>query len=889
MLKKKGCIFSLILFSTIIFNSCRYDDSDLWNSVNDLESRVTSLEQMCNQMNTNITSLQTILYALQENDYITAVNPLYEGENHIGYTIEFTKSPTVTIYHGKDGQDGINGADGLNGNDGANGTDGYTPKIGISQDVDGHYYWILDGDWLLDDNGNKVLAEGLPGPKGNDGKDGKDGIDGKDGVDGEDGKDGKDGQTGTSGANGADGQNGITPQFKIQEGDWYLSLDNGITWEYLGRATGDKGETGEKGEKGDKGDKGDPGSVIGGTSSGDAMFSGIDYTSSQEYVIFNLADGTLIKIPTWYAYEELKILCSQMNENISSLQSIVNAIKDNDYLLAVDPKMEDGKQVGYILTFAKSGAKEIYNGKDGAAGKDGDKGADGKDGHTPQIGVKEDSGTLYWSVDGEFLKDADGNNIPVTGKDGADGKDGQKGDKGDKGDNGDKGDKGETGEKGETGAAGSPGKDGITPQIKIEDGEWKVSTDGGETWESLGSAKGEKGDTGAAGKNGKDGDSFFQSVNNEDPDYLVLTLANGTEIKVPKSTNLSISLDVETPLAVKTNSTIEIGYRISGNTNSLQVEALSSGNVKAKISSSSSAQGTLTIMTGSTLDEYDKVVMLVSNGQRTIMSTITFEASILRVMNGAIEEIPIEGGSVTITVETNLNYQVKIPSSAQKWIQQTPTRSLRQESITFEIENNLYTPREALIELVDNEGNLLETVLIKQAGGSNIYIPDSGFLDYCVQADIDKNRDRIITVEEAAAATQLIITSTYNVNSLEGIEYFINIDILRINDNNLSSLDVSKCTKLKELQCNNNKLEYLNVSGCTELIRFYCSSNQLTSLDVSKTNLGESGDTYPLNCSNNPSLKTLYLKKGWSINGITDDKKRSASYIPDDTDIQFVE
>lgn len=84
-----------------------------------------------------------------------------------------------------------------------------------------------------------------------------------------------------------------------------------------------------------------------------------------------------------------------MNENIKSLETLIKAIDESDYVVSVDPLMENGKEVGYVIKFAKNGEIRIYHGKDGAAGKDGADGQDGNDG-----------------VDGS------------DGKDGADGQDG---------------------------------------------------------------------------------------------------------------------------------------------------------------------------------------------------------------------------------------------------------------------------------------------------------------------------------------------------------------------------------------------------------------------------------------------------------------------------------
>lgn len=55
-------LFILAALSVVaIFSSCEYDDDDIWDSVHGLEDRVARLEELCKQMNTNISSLQTIV------------------------------------------------------------------------------------------------------------------------------------------------------------------------------------------------------------------------------------------------------------------------------------------------------------------------------------------------------------------------------------------------------------------------------------------------------------------------------------------------------------------------------------------------------------------------------------------------------------------------------------------------------------------------------------------------------------------------------------------------------------------------------------------------------------------------------------------------------------
>ena len=509
-------IILLLLSLCTVFSACqKFDDKDIWDSINSLDERVTALEQLCREMNTNIEALQALVKAQENQDYITNVSPIHEGGKVIGYTISFANGDPITIYHGqdgKDGQDGTDGKDGADGEDGKDGKDGQTPVIGVMQDTDGIYYWTLNGQWLLDDNGQKIKAVGT------------------DGQDGENGNDGAPGQDGTP------GQDGITPQLKIEDGKWFVSYDNGASWIEVGQATGDQGPQGETGATGPQGPQGNPG--VG----GDSMFINVDYSSDAAYVIFVLSNGTEIKVPTWSAFEALKLQCEQMNANIEALQVIVNALQNNDYIKRITPIYEGVKEIGYIIEFTKSGKVTIYHGldgKDGANGSDGADGTNGVDGHTPIIGVAKDSdGIYYWTVDGAWLLDSGGQKVKAVGADGQNGSNGQDG---------------ATGTPGQDGADGKDGKDGITPQLKIEDGKWFVTYDNGASWIEVGQATGDQGpqgNTGATGPQGpqgtpgENGDAFFQSVT-ETNDYVLMVLANGTEIRIPKASAVAATLTLD--------------------------------------------------------------------------------------------------------------------------------------------------------------------------------------------------------------------------------------------------------------------------------------------------------------------------------------------------------
>ena len=260
-MKRLFTLFAIAL--AFVASSCnKFDDSEIWDKLNEHDKRITALEELCKQMNTNIVALQTVVNALQKNDFITNVSPVRKDGEVVGYTITFAHSDTITIYHG------TNGKDGANGKDGKDGKDGYTPQIGVMKDTDGIYYWTVDGEWLLDGKGNKVQANGV---NGTDGTNGSNGSDGKDGNDGADGKD------------------GITPRLKIENDYWYVSYDNGATWTELGKATGEDGKDGQDGNDGADGSDGADGE------DGDSIFKSV--TQDDEYVYFNLADGTMITLP----------------------------------------------------------------------------------------------------------------------------------------------------------------------------------------------------------------------------------------------------------------------------------------------------------------------------------------------------------------------------------------------------------------------------------------------------------------------------------------------------------------------------------------------------------------------------------------------------------------
>lgn len=122
------------------------------------------------------------------------------------------------------------------------------------------------------------------------------------------------------------------------------------------------------------------------------------------------------------------------------------------------------------------------------------------------------------------------------------------------------------------------------------------------------------------------------------------------------------------------------------------------------------------------------------------------------------------------------------------------------------------------------------TCISFSAYAQNVNIPDANFkalliANTSINTDADKKN---ISVQEATAFTGTIDAGYAGISSLLGIEAFVNITILSCQANQLTSLDVSKNTKLAVLYCNANKLTHLDVSNLPGLNYFKCSDNQLS-------------------------------------------------------------
>ena len=173
-------ILLAICSAMLAFCACQ-DLDELTGRVDNLENRVTYLEELCKDLNSNVALIQAFVAAHENDLYIKNVTEVSDG-----FTITFTNGLTYTLKNGEKGNKGDKGDQGDKGDKGNQGEPGVTPVVSVKLDTDGGYYWTLNGEWLLVD-GKKVSALG------------------------------------------------VTPQLKIENGKWYICY-GGDKWEEIAPA-----------------------------------------------------------------------------------------------------------------------------------------------------------------------------------------------------------------------------------------------------------------------------------------------------------------------------------------------------------------------------------------------------------------------------------------------------------------------------------------------------------------------------------------------------------------------------------------------------------------------------------------------------------------------------
>ena len=506
--------------------------------------------------------------------------------------------------------------------------------------------------------------------------------------------------------------------------------------------------------------------------------------------------------------ENLEALCSKINGNVSSIQTLLENINAK---VAIDRVLTLENNEGYLITFSNGSSITVYNGldgkdgkdgtngkdgvngKDGADGKDGVDGKDGKDGNdgkdgvdgkdgkdgndgkdgkdaeAPVIGVKAEESVLYWTLNGDWLLDAEGNKIPVVGE------------KGDKGDPGDPGLPGEDGEDGE---------DGVTPQLKIENGAWMVSTDNGKTWSKAETDGSSTAPVAITITETEDGTAYDITVN--DQTYTVAK-AGAFLIKVDQDD------------LVFSGGSVTVTYTLTGDDETTHVVAEAVG-VNAELDT---AAKTLTISSSGQDAPCGYVILRAIRNSDGAYSAqyIGVEGPVLEFTEvGGEFNVEGKGGTIEVKVKTNIEYTVK-EEQLPEWISKVDTKAVREETISFSVAANTTSePRSATFTIVGADNGPELTVIVNQEKGETT--PSGGDSDDVLAVTVS---EFLAAAESDSQVYELVgviggsINTTYGNFDLtddSGTVYVYGLTATELgygakNDKSFASLDLNKGDTIK--------------------------------------------------------------------------------------------
>ena len=375
----------------------------------------------------------------------------------------------------------------------------------------------------------------------------------------------------------------------------------------------------------------------------------------------------------------------QMNKSLASLKGIVEGMAARGYIVDVR-EIEDDERGGYTLvlrsvTFDDNGnvatddsyTIHLYSGVDGI---------DGEDAAPFVVGVRQDEEDGRWyrydTRGGEWLLSADGTRFLVDGK------------------------------------------DGKTPLLRVDDGFWSISWDGGQTWEAT-----------EWPAKGKDAEEVFSKVDVFD-DRIELTLASdSTVLTLLRYLPVGVSLDLygqELPetVPILPGETQSIHYELTGTgAEAALLVAGTDGRFKTAIRQDTvRTKGTVDVICPEVFPEDGYIYITVNDGNgRALTRVIPFSQRRFKILYGETEYAAPAGEEKgrTVTFETNCPLVVTplFPEGVEPWLNITVEEAGGFTALKYDIlANPAETARTGVIAVCpkDHPGFELARITITQAG-----------------------------------------------------------------------------------------------------------------------------------------------------------------------------
>ena len=389
----------------------------------------------------------------------------------------------------------------------------------------------------------------------------------------------------------------------------------------------------------------------------------------------------------------LQELVATVNKEINDLDKIVSALDDTH---TIKPETFQETEDGYEVSFNDGTKIFVPYGKDG------------EDGETliPVGVLQEEDSLYYWQVNGEWLLDDEGNKIRAGATDGG---------------------------------------DASVPQIKVEDGFWWVSIDGGKTFDKIASCE------------EMNGVGVFSNIEKRNANTLVLTLIDGTTIEIPCLSAFRISFNgpARESFAISAGELLPIPYSV-----------LTEGNTDEPIVVTAGTDGIYTsrIVEGETAGQgivYVQAPEVFSEGY-IFLTAYCDGVSALKVYSFTEREFTPGYDSLTVRLGSGAESR-SLPFKADfdcvatvdaDWLAVVP--GSQSDSLAFEVEpNEADTVRTCTVKVSpkDNPGYVIASFVVKQATGAFTYEVEPGGTLVC---DLDK-----VSIEAPAEGGDALIWMTF--------------------------------------------------------------------------------------------------------------------------------
>ena len=329
--------------------------------------------------------------------------------------------------------------------------------------------------------------------------------------------------------------------------------------------------------------------------------------------------------------------------------------------------------------------------------------------------------------------------------------------------------------------------------------------------------------------------------------------------------NISVSScskdDYSSPIKGKT--VADLTFESSQSSNSITIGDADFTNFTIKSSETwcvASAQGkslNITVQPNTTYGERQATITVTDPGDQSVVSfKVLQKQNDAILIDGSTFNVPETGGDVTIKVQSNVKYQIEIPSSASWLTNKAATRALENSTISLSAAaNNSGDEREAIIKLTNTASGVSSQFTVKQG------------LTPAVSIDVDE-----IQMDEFGGEVEVSVTSNVAIDVKFSDDWISSAGttakgdfgfVQKIKVSALPSSENSRTAKVTFI----DKLGKWNISKVVTV-------KQIKSLDIKD---GDQeiyvGESYSLNLTNNVGGEISWKSSNTSVATVDKDGK----------------